>query len=170
MDVFDHRKMVAGGAQVLPQRQDRDAVLQQIVHGAEKLFFRFPQAQHEGGLGFRVRLAGGQGDPAQPDAAKRAARASRANALFSIPMLWFMVFTTHFSNAYADPNGGVIFGVWGIFILIVGFIELSALGLLGGLDNGFNRNVFDKHRNTIIAGFVVWALLFFGGWEIVIGS
>lgn len=27
MDVFDHRKMVAGGAQVLPQRQDRDAVL-----------------------------------------------------------------------------------------------------------------------------------------------
>lgn len=118
----------------------------------------------------RDKLAGGQGDPAQPDAAKRAARASRANALFSIPMLWFMVFTTHFSNAYADPNGGVIFGVWGIFILIVGFIELSALGLLGGLDNGFNRNVFDKHRNTIIAGFVVWALLFFGGWEIVIGS
>ena len=43
--------MVAGGAQVLPQRQDRDAVLQQIVHGAEKLFFRFPQAQHDAALG-----------------------------------------------------------------------------------------------------------------------
>ena len=81
-----------------------------------------------------------------------------------------MLFTSHFSNAYADPNGGVLFGAWGIFVVIVGFIELSALGVLGGLDNGFNKNVFDKHRNTIIAGFVVWALLFLGGWEIVIGS
>ena len=118
----------------------------------------------------RAKLAGGQGDPEQPNAAKRAARASRANALFSIPMLFFMLFTSHFSNAYADPNGGVLFGAWGIFVVIVGFIELSALGFLGGLDNGFNKNVFDKHRNTIIAGFVVWALLFLGGWEIVIGS
>lgn len=118
----------------------------------------------------RAKLAGGEGDPAQPAAAKKAARASRANTLFSISMLWFMLFTTHFSNAYADPNGGVLLGAWGIFIVIVGFIELSALGLLGGIDNGFNTNVFDKHRNTIIAGFVTWALLFFGGWEIIIGS
>lgn len=37
MDVFDHRQVVAGGAQVLPQRQHRDAVFQQVVHGPEKL-------------------------------------------------------------------------------------------------------------------------------------
>jgi uncharacterized membrane protein len=118
----------------------------------------------------RAKLAGGEGDPAQPAAAKAAARASRANVLFSIPMLFFMLFTSHFANAYADPNGGVLLGAWGIFILVVGFVELSALGVLGGYDNGFNTNVFDKHRNTIIAGFVTWALLFFGGWEVIIGS
>ena len=118
----------------------------------------------------RAKLAGGEGDPAQPEAAKKGARASRANVLFSIPMLWFMVFTSHFSLFYADPNGGHLYGAWAIFLLIVAFIELSALGLLGGLDSAFNKNVFDKHRNTIIAGFVVWALLFIGGWEIIIGS
>jgi len=120
----------------------------------------------------RAKLAGGEGDPAQPAAAKKAARCSRANALFSIPMLWFMLFTSHFAivGQYADPDGGVMIGAWVIFIVIVAFIELSALGLLGGLDNFFNVAVFDKHRNTIIAGFVVWALLFFGGWEMIIGE
>lgn len=118
----------------------------------------------------RAKLAGGEGDPAQPAAAKKAARASRANALFSISMLWFMVFTTHYSTSYANPDGGALYGAWAIFLIIVAFIELSALGLLGGLDNFFNAAVFDKHRNTIIAGFVVWALLFVGGWEIIVGE
>ncbi|MCB1016419.1 MAG: urate hydroxylase PuuD [Acidimicrobiales bacterium] len=120
----------------------------------------------------RDKLAGGEGDPAQAGAAKKAARASRANTLFSIPMLFFMLFTSHFAivGNYADPDGGVMVGAWAIFIVIVAFIELSALGLLGGLDNFFNKAAFDKHRNTIIAGFVVWALLFFGGWELIIGE
>ena len=117
-----------------------------------------------------AKLGGGEGDPAQPTAAKKAARASRANALFSIPMIWFMVFTSHFSFAYADPNGGHLFGAWAVFLIVVGFIEASALGLLGGLDSSFNKNVFDKHRSTIIAGFVVWGFLFIGGWEVIIGS
>ena len=39
--------------------------------------------------------AGGEANPEAPAAAKRAARASRCNTLFSIPMLWFMVFTAH---------------------------------------------------------------------------
>ena len=120
----------------------------------------------------RDKLAGGEGDPAQPAAAKKAARASRANTLFSISMVWFMLFTSHFAivGQYADPDGGVMVGAWVVFLVIVAFIELSALGLLGGLDNFFNKAVFDKHRNTIIAGFVVWALLFVGGWELIIGK
>jgi uncharacterized membrane protein len=119
----------------------------------------------------RAKLAGQEGDPRQPDAAKRAARASRANTLFSIPMVWFMIFTSHFSAfGFDEPEGGTLIAAWIIFLVVWIFIELSALGLLGGLDNGFNKNVFDKHRNTIIAGFVVWAILFIGAWEVVIGD
>ena len=39
--------------------------------------------------------AGGEANPEAPAAAKRAARASRCNTLFSVTMLWFMVFTAH---------------------------------------------------------------------------
>jgi hypothetical protein len=30
--------------------------------------------------------------------------------------------------------------------------------------------MFDTHKNTIIAGFVVWAILFIVGFEIIIGG
>ena len=41
--------------------------------------------------------AGGEADPAAAGAAKLAGRASRVNAFFSIPMVFFMVFTSHFA-------------------------------------------------------------------------
>src|SRR3954454_10795244 len=53
----------------------------------------------------RQQLAGGEADPRQPDSAKKGARASRANTFFSITMLWFMVFTTHFSGLYEGVDG-----------------------------------------------------------------
>jgi uncharacterized membrane protein len=115
----------------------------------------------------RQQLAGGQADPAQPDAAKRAARASRANTFFSIPMLWFMVFAAHYAAVFGatTTNGGIY---WVIVLVLWAFVEASALGFVGGLDNAFNKLVFDDHKKTIIYGFVYWAVIFFVGWEILL--
>jgi len=103
-----------------------------------------------------VVAGGGAADSEAPTAARRAARASRVNALFSIPMLWFMVFTAHLAAIYDPPvNKGAYLG--GV-IAVVAVLQLSALGRLGGLDNAVNRVLLDDHRRTIAAGFVVLVL------------
>src|SRR5687767_2505191 len=54
--------------------------------------------------------AGGEANPDAPAAAKAAARASRCNTLFSIPMLWFMVFTAHGVTWYRADDAPAIGG------------------------------------------------------------
>jgi uncharacterized membrane protein len=117
----------------------------------------------------RKQLAGGEADPAQPGAAKKAARASRANTFFSLTMLFFMVFTSHFSVFY--QAGGELKNVAIYYVMVLAlwaFVEASALGFIGGLDSPFNKLVFDDHKKTIIYGFVYWAVIFFVGWEILL--
>ncbi|CAN5227535.1 urate hydroxylase PuuD [soil metagenome] len=110
-----------------------------------------------------------EADPAAPAAAKRAARASRANTLFSIPMLWFMVFTSHLSGIFgSDVANSPLY--WLIVLATWAFIEASALGFIGGLDNSFNALAFDDHRRTIIGGFVYLVVLYFLGWELILGG
>lgn len=109
---------------------------------------------------------GGQADPNAPASAKKAGRASRANTLMSIPMLWFMIYTPHFASRLTIDNKGLYLA----FILIVwAFVEASALGFIGGLDSPFNKAAFDQHRNTIVAGVVLWVVLYFIGWELLAG-
>ena len=110
-----------------------------------------------------------EGKP-NPDAAKKGARASRANTMFSIPMLFFMLFTSHYSGRYDDPSGGKMAAMWIIFLVTWAFIEASALGFIGGLDSPFNKLVFDTHKNTIIAGVVYWLILLILCWEIILGG
>ncbi len=113
--------------------------------------------------------SGGTADPAAAGAAKRAARASRANTFFSIPMLWFMVFTSHLSFIFgASVSNSAIY--WVIVLGLFLFVELSALGHIGGLDSPFNKAVFDNHRTTIGYGFVLLAIIYFVGWELILGS
>jgi uncharacterized membrane protein len=114
--------------------------------------------------------AGGQADPRVPVAAKKAARASRLNTMFSIPMLFFMLWASHWGFRFEDPDGGKAVLAWIIFLAIWAFAEASALGFIGGLDSPFNKLVFDTHKNTIIAGFVILAVLYFICWELVIGG
>ncbi|MEY2434365.1 MAG: hypothetical protein QOC92_4090 [Acidimicrobiaceae bacterium] len=117
----------------------------------------------------RQQLAGGEADPRQPGAAKKGARASRANTFFSITMLWFMVFTSHFAPNYAIVGKLQNIGIYWVMVLLLwAFVEANALGLVGGLDSPFNKAVFDNHKNTIIYGFVYWAVIFFVGWEILL--
>jgi uncharacterized membrane protein len=118
----------------------------------------------------RQVLAGGEADPRQPDAAKKGARASRCNTLFSIPMVWFMVFTSHFAGFYSSSSAGGRLIYWIVFVVLWGFIELSALGLIGGYDSAFNKQAFDKHRNTIVAGLILWFVLYVGGFELLLNN
>jgi hypothetical protein len=114
--------------------------------------------------------AGGQADPAAPRAAKLGGRASRANTLFSIPMLFFMIFTQHFAFRYDNPSGGTAAVLWIIFLALWAFIEASALGFIGGLDSPFNKLAFDDHKNTIIVGDIYWLILLVVCWELILGS
>ena len=102
------------------------------------------------------------------EAAKKAARASRANTLFSVPMLFFMLFTSHYAYRY-DATGGKFAVAWIIFLATWAFIEASAVGLIGGFDNAFNKWAFDTHKNTIIAGVAYWLILLIV-WEVVLGG
>jgi uncharacterized membrane protein len=115
--------------------------------------------------------AGGQADPAAAGAALAAGRASRVNAFFSIPLAFFMLFTSHFAFRFENPGGGEAAVVWIIFLLIVVFAELSALGKLpGGYDAPFNTMVLADHKKTIYAGLIFTAVMYFIGWELIIGS
>jgi uncharacterized membrane protein len=110
--------------------------------------------------------AGGEANPDAPAAAKKAARASRCNTLMSIPMLWFMVFPGH-GSFYREPIGGTAL-YWVLVLVLWAFVELSALGLIGGIDSVFNKAVFDKHRDTIIFGFGLLVIIWVLGWELVL--
>jgi uncharacterized membrane protein len=109
---------------------------------------------------------GGEANPEAPAAAKRAARASRANTLFSIPMLWYMVFAAH-GAVWFDGIGGTV-AYWALVLVLWAFVEASALGLIGGIDSAFNKAAFDKHKSTIAFGFGLLAILHFVGWELLL--
>jgi uncharacterized membrane protein len=114
--------------------------------------------------------AGGQADPAAAGAAMAAGRASRVNAFFSIPMAFFMVFTSHFAPNFGKPGGAGV-AVWIIFLAVAVFAELSALGKLpGGYDAPFNTMVLADHKKVIQASILFTAILYFIGWELIIGN
>ena len=115
--------------------------------------------------------AGGEADPAAAGAAKLAGRASRVNTFFSIPMLFFMVFTTPLRPELQESGR-----VGGRHLDPVRSSSgpapsCSALGKLpGGLDSPFCKMVLDNHIKTIEAGIVAVVVLYFIGWELVIGG
>lgn len=107
---------------------------------------------------------GGEADPGAAAAARRAGLASRANTLFSIPLLFFMAATTHLVGV-RDFEVGSISGdslalYWAIVVVLVGALELSALGRLFGYGPGWSKTPFDSIRGVIIAGFVLLILLY----------
>ena len=109
---------------------------------------------------------GGEADPDAPAAAKKAARASRCNVVFSIPMLFFMVFAAHGAEWFVGIDGTIAY--WVLVLVLWAFIELSALGFIGGFDSPFNKAAFDKHQQTIWFGFGLLAIIYFVGWELLL--
>jgi uncharacterized membrane protein len=110
---------------------------------------------------------GGTANPDAPASAKKAARASRANTLMSITMLFFMVFAAH-GGWFGGIKGTVAY--WILVLVLWAFVEGSALGLIGGIDSPFNKMAFDKHQNTIWFGFGLLAIVYFVGWELLLAA
>jgi uncharacterized membrane protein len=106
--------------------------------------------------------AGGEADPAAASAARKGAMASRVNTIFSLPLLVFMVGTSHFWGALdfdLEPSGGARMGWLLISLAIWVLLELSALGILGGFGQGGTNIIFDTHQNAIWTG--VGLIVFF---------
>jgi uncharacterized membrane protein len=111
--------------------------------------------------------AGGEADPTAADAGRKALLASRMNAIFSLPMLMFMVGTSHFfvpGDFKFNPSGGDRATYWIIAVVIWLVLELNALGVIGGTKPGGTNLIYDTHKNALWAGFilvVVYYLLFY---------
>ena len=103
--------------------------------------------------------AGGEADPAAADAGRRALLASRQNTIFSLPMLVFMVGTSHFPYDAPNVTGSHRAIYWLIMLAVWIVLELNALGVIGGLKPGGTNIIYDTHKNTLIAGFSYAALV-----------
>lgn len=105
-------------------------------------------------------LAGREADPGLAPIARRAACASRTNTFLSIPMLFFMVATSHLAGFGfdAEPSGGNRAVWWIIVIVIAALVEINALRApAAGRPEAW---YIDDHRNTIIGGFVLLVVLY----------
>jgi uncharacterized membrane protein len=69
--------------------------------------------------------AGGKPVDGTPDKAALAGRCSRTNTLFSIAMLAFMASASHLSQLHSGTNDAIY---WVLFAVIVGALELNAIG------------------------------------------
>jgi uncharacterized membrane protein len=113
-------------------------------------------------------LAGGQADPNAAAAGRKALMASRQNTIFSVSMLYFMVYTAHGPRLTLDgPDGqaithlssGKVGGYWAVVVIIVAILELNALGLMPWkttANKGLNV-IYDGKgvRNPIISAFAL---------------
>lgn len=107
---------------------------------------------------------GAEALPSAAAAARKAACASRTNTLFSIPMLFFMGATSHFAPVYEGGDGGERTLFWLVALLLVVLIE--ALALSAPAPGTPAAWYIDSHRNTIVAGFVLW-VVFLGLFEVL---
>ena len=95
--------------------------------------------------------AGGEADPVAAQEAPKAARASRTNTLFSIPMLFFMGSASHWNLVRAEDPG------YGVFYLIsLALIILFELSIWVGTPW---QKPLGSVSGTITSGFVLTAIL-----------
>ena len=106
-------------------------------------------------------VAGGEADPAAAAAGRKAFMASRQNVVFSVTMLFFMVYKGHSpAIVVTEVASGKMGAFWAITIIIIAVMELNALGLLpwkATPNKGLNL-MYDGPgvRNVLISAFGVW--------------
>ena len=108
-------------------------------------------------------LNGGEANPDAATAGRRAMLISRQNMIFSVSMLFYMVASAHFienrdlfSATSGEANTFLL-----ISVVIGALLQLNALGKFGGIKAG-NKSlvIYESHKNAIITGVVLWAVLF----------
>jgi len=108
--------------------------------------------------------AGGEADPAAAEAGRRALLASRQNTIFSLPMLVFMVGTSHFPYDVPNATGSHRAIYWLIMLVVWILFELNALGVFGGTKPGGTKVIYDTHKAALWTGFIlvaVWYVVFY---------
>jgi uncharacterized membrane protein len=103
-------------------------------------------------------LGGGTADPGAAAAGRRAFMASRTNVVFSVTMLFFMVFRSHAPYSADRPSSAIAFWIVGLVILAI--LELNALGFMPWkttAKKGLNI-VLESVQNVLIAAFGVWVV------------
>lgn len=110
--------------------------------------------------------AGRDADPNAAAAGRKALTASRTNALFSIPMLFFMAATSHFAPVFAGADGSGRLLYWVAVLVLIGVFEAIAI-MAPPAGSGLAVHL-DTHRNTIIGGFVL-AIIFYALFQVVNG-
>jgi len=107
-------------------------------------------------------LAGGEANPDAPAAGRRAVMASRQNAIFSVSMLYFMVYKSHSPRTGDTVSSGNIATYWIIALVIIAILEVNALGLMPwktAPNKGINALYDGKGvRNPLIAAFGLWVV------------
>lgn len=106
-------------------------------------------------------LAGGEPNPAAAAAGRKAMMASRQNTIFSVAMLYFMIFKSHSPLAGNVLESSDIMTYWIVAMVLIVVLELNALGLLPWKttpNKGLNM-LYDGPgvRNALIASFGLWA-------------
>ena len=107
-------------------------------------------------------LNGGEANPDAATAGRRAMLISRQNMIFSISMLFMMVGAAHFypESAFSATSGEANTFVL-ISIVLGALLQLNALGKFGGIKAGNKMLLpYESHKNAIITGVVLWAVLF----------
>lgn len=108
-------------------------------------------------------LAGGAPNPDVAVAARKAAMASRQNTIFSITMLYFMVFKSHSPLSNNQLESGDLATYWIVALVLIVVMELNALGLMPWkttANKGLNK-MYDGPptvRNALITAFALWAV------------
>ncbi len=107
-------------------------------------------------------LAGGEANPAAAAAGRKALMASRQNAIFSVSMLFFMVYRGHAPSAGNVLSGSELGIFWLLALILVVVLELNALGLMPWKtqpNKGLNM-LYDGPgvRNPLIGAFGLWVI------------
>ena len=108
-------------------------------------------------------LAGGEADPNAAAAGRKAVMASRQNAIFSVSMLFFMVYKSHKVQDTTNlVSSSDMMTYWIISLVVIAILELNALGLMPWktqANKGLNVLYDGKGvRNPIIAAFGLWVV------------
>ena len=107
-------------------------------------------------------LAGGQPNPDAAAAGRKAGMASRQNTIFSVTMLFFMVFKSHSLLRDNVLESSDLATYWIVALVLIVVMELNALGLMPWkttVNKGLNK-MYDGPgvRNALITAFGLWVV------------